>query len=60
MEERRKMSDRRVKAPEQHSPFYHARNIVDRRQKNRSTLKKHWTEYDVGLVTRCLTDNLIS
>jgi hypothetical protein len=48
-----------VNAPKQDLPFYHARNIADRRQNNQSTMKKHWTDYDIGLITRCLTDNLI-
>jgi hypothetical protein len=45
--------------PEQVLPHYYTRNITDRRQINQSTQKKHWTEYDIGLITRCLTDNLI-
>lgn len=60
MEERRVMIDRRVTAPDQHLHSYRARSHTDRRKHNRSTIKKHWMDYDIGLITRCLTDNLIS
>jgi hypothetical protein len=60
MEERRKIIDRRVNSPTKDLPFYRVRNIIDRRKNNRSTAKKHWMDYDIGLITRCLTDNLAS
>jgi hypothetical protein len=58
MEERRKLRDRRVNAPRRSAPLHYARRIADRRQINLITPKKHWTEYDIELITRCLTSNL--
>jgi hypothetical protein len=58
MEERRKITDRRGDSPPRDLPFYRARNGTDRRQRNPRTVKKHWMDYDIGLITRCLTDNL--
>jgi hypothetical protein len=62
MEERRKVGDRRVNPSTQGLPFdfYCTRQIADRRQNNRPRMRKHWTEYDINLITRCLTDNLVS
>jgi len=58
MVERRKTGDRRVNTPVQELPFYSTRQIVDRRQKNLTMPKKHWTEYDIDLIRHCLTDKL--
>jgi hypothetical protein len=58
MVERRETSDRRVNTPKQGLPFYCTRQITDRRQKKLTMPKKHWTEYDIELITRCLTDKL--
>jgi hypothetical protein len=55
-EERRRTGDRRVNIPKQWAPFYCTRQIMDRRQ---NKPKKHWSEYDVDLITRCLTGNLV-
>ena len=60
MVERRKIGERRVNPPKQGLPFYRTRHFADRRQNNRPTVKKHWTEYDIDLITRCLTDKLVS
>ena len=60
MEERRKTGDRRVNISKQGVPFHCTRHIADRRKKNTPRPKKHWTEYDVDLITRCLTDRLDS
>jgi hypothetical protein len=57
MEERRKMSERRVNTPKQGLPLYYARAMEDRRQNNQFTAKRHWTEYNIKLITRCLTGN---
>jgi hypothetical protein len=58
MEERRKTGERRVNSPGQGAPFYCTRQIADRRRNTQPTPKKHWSEYDIDLITRCLTDNL--
>ena len=60
MEERRKIGDRRVNTSMQGQLFYCTRHIQDRRQNNLAMPKKHWTEYDIDLITRCLTDKLDS
>jgi len=59
MEERRKMIDRRVNAPKQGLPFYYTRHTANRRQINQATGWNPWKEYDIDLITRCLTDNLM-
>ena len=59
MEERRKTGDRRVKTPRQGGSFYCTRQVADRGRNNLATLKKHWSEYDIDLITRCLTDDLL-
>lgn len=59
MEERRKMTDRRVNPPRQGLPLYYARSIEDRRQNTLSIATRHWTEYDIALIIRCLTDELV-
>jgi hypothetical protein len=56
--EKRRISDRRVNSPKQGQSFYCRRHIADRRQNNLPTVRKHWTEYDIDLITRCLTDKL--
>ena len=60
MAERRKAGDRRVNTSKQEAPFYCTRQIPDRRHNNLTMPKKHWTEYDIDLITRCLTDKLES
>jgi hypothetical protein len=60
MVERRKTGDRRVQTSMLGQPFYCTRQIGDRRQNNLPMPKKHWTEYDIDLITRCLTDKLDS
>jgi hypothetical protein len=60
MVERREIRDRRVNPPKQGLPFYCTRHIADRRQNNLPRVSKHWTEYDIDLITRCLTDKLVS
>ena len=55
MEERRKIGDRRLNHNKQRRPFNCTRHMADRRQNNLSAPKKHWTAYDIDLVTRCLT-----
>jgi hypothetical protein len=60
MVERRNIVDRRVNPSRQWQPFYCTRRIVDRRQNNLPAVSKHWTEYDIDLITRCLTDKLVS
>jgi hypothetical protein len=57
MEERRKIRDRRVNPPKESLPGYYTRRIADRRQSTLAPEWKHWTEYDIDLITRCLTDN---
>jgi hypothetical protein len=59
MVERRNIGDRRVNPSRQGLPFYCTRQIADRRQKSLAMPKKHWTEYDIDLITRCLTDKLV-
>jgi hypothetical protein len=58
MEERRKMSDRRVNPPKQGLPTYYTRHLADRRKNNLPAARKHWTEVDINLISRCLTENL--
>jgi hypothetical protein len=60
MEERRKIEDRRANTSKRRAPFYCTRRIADRRKKYTHRPKKHWTEYDIDLITRCLTDGLDS
>jgi hypothetical protein len=60
MVERRNIGDRRVNPSRQWLPFYSTCHIADRRQNNLPTVRKHWTEYDIDLITRCLTDKLVS
>jgi hypothetical protein len=61
MLERRNIGDRRVNPSRQGLPFYCTRRrIADRRQNNLPTVSKHWTEYDIDLITRYLTDKLVS
>jgi hypothetical protein len=61
MLERREIGDRRVNSSRQGQPFdfYCTRHIADRRQNNRPAVRKHWTEVDIDLITRCLTDKLV-
>ena len=59
MVERRKIRDRRMNPPRQGQAFYYTRHMADRRQNNLPTVRKHWTEYDIDLITRCLTDKLV-
>jgi hypothetical protein len=58
MEERRKIGERRVNTSRQGVPLFCARHIADRREENTPKPKKHWAEYDIDLITRCLTDKL--
>jgi hypothetical protein len=58
MVERRSIGDRRVNPSGQWHPLDCTRRIADRRQNNLPAVSKHWTEYDIDLITRCLTDNL--
>ena len=60
MMERRKTGERRVATPKRAAPFYCTRQIADRRKKDTARPKKHWTEYDIDLITHCLTDKLES
>jgi len=60
MVERREVGDRRINPTKQGLPFHCTRHIADRRQNNLPTVKKHWTEYDIDLITRCLTDKQVS
>jgi hypothetical protein len=59
MVERRKVGDRRINPTRQGLLFYCNRHMADRRQNNLPTVRKHWTEYDIDLITRCLTDKLV-
>ena len=59
MVERRNTGDRRVNSSRQWQPCYCIRRIADRRQNNPHPVSKHWTEYDIDLITRCLTDKLV-
>ena len=59
MVERRSTGDRRVNPSSQWLPCYSIRRTADRRQNNLHAVSKHWTEYDINLITRCLTDNLV-
>ena len=52
MLERRNIGDRRVNPSRQGLPFYCTRQVADRRQKSLAMPKKHWTEYDIDLITR--------
>ena len=58
MEERRKLGDRRTNTSKRRAPFECRRQIANRRKKYTPRPKKHWTEYDIDLITRCLTDGL--
>ena len=60
MEERRKTGDRRINTPNEKLAFYCTRQITDRRHTRQPGARKHWTEYDIDLITRCLTDKLVS
>jgi len=60
MMERRKTGDRRTNTSKRRAPFYCTRLIADRRKKYTPRPKMHWTEYDIDLITRCLTDGLDS
>ena len=60
MAERRKIIDRRVNPPRQGLPFYYTRYTGDRRLIIQATQWNPWKEYDIDLITRCLTDNLVS
>lgn len=60
MVERRHIGDRRMDPSRQRLPIYCTRRIADRRQYNLPTVSKHWTEYDIDLITRCLTDKPVS
>jgi len=55
MEERRKAGDRRVQPNKQRRPLNCTRHMADRRQNKQPIPKKHWTAYDIDLITRCLT-----
>jgi hypothetical protein len=60
MVERRNIGDRRMDPSRQRQPIYCTSRIADRRQNNLPTVSKHWTEYDIDLITRYLTDKLVS
>jgi hypothetical protein len=61
MDERRKIRDRRVNSRKECLMLYYACHITERRQANLATVwKKHRTEYDIDLITRCLTENAVT